>query len=54
MSESMDPNTHETGSRPSTQTRIHMAFAGIGAAILLGLIVGLPHYNEFMKGRRAF
>ena len=41
-------------SSPSTQTRIHVVFAAVGAAILLGLIMAVPACNKFMLQRQTY
>jgi hypothetical protein len=41
-------------SSPSTQTRIHVVFAAVGAAVLLGLLMAVPSCNKFMRQRQVF
>lgn len=54
MNENSNPHmTDPQSPQPIHQTRIHVVFAAIGAAALLALIVGLPHYNDWMRERRA-
>ncbi len=37
---------------PSTQTRIHVVFAALSAAVLLGLIMVVPNCNQWMLDRQ--
>ena len=39
--------------QPSTQTRIHVVFAGVGTAIILGMLMAVPACNNWMHERQA-
>ena len=49
-----EPHPVSTSSgQPSTQTRIHVVFAALGSAIILGMLMAVPACNNWMHERQA-
>lgn len=43
-----------TPSSPGTQTRIHVIFAAVAAAAILGLLMAVPSCTKFMRQRQIY